>query len=549
MNGTTELVNEASVREILEDFKKYNDRNNNKEIVVKQELARIRRSVGRFGKTIDHSVKWLDKFQELYEYKEKYGDFNVPTGPKKHDDDNHCLGQLGRWVQRHRNLYMHKLMTKERFELLKSIGFDQCLHKSTNTSIGNTTKTAPTSAVCPEKEDCKVRFDEQLAGEESCTKSRRDTTSKGRDELGKSPIIPTNHDTNHDGSDGTIRTVDHPEQDDSEIKQCNGHLIVEDSLPQTFEKSVHQLLEDFKQFKHKNRENLPPNHEKKSRILFERLVASADCFGKTFHHSVKWLNKLEELYEYKKRYGNCNVPENSKNQKLARWVRLQRDDYANKQTRMSEKRIQMLNALDFNWLVETKTKKWHDKFEELQQYKSKHGHCNVPCSKNVDSPTYQLGKWVSYQRKQYKLMLEGLPNHLTQDRIELLKSLGFDCNLQTSTRKRLDIAKGKESKGRNNTNNQIISQKQETKKKRLENEQKDNYCEQYEEQITVEAQEEDPTKAKIEKTHSRNLKDKIQVLCKLSIMFQNEKNAMYSSFRKRKIDNNSILNDSKRYRK
>ena len=57
---------------------------------------------------------------------------------------------------------------------------------------------------------------------------------------------------------------------------------------------------------------------------------------------------------------------------------------------------------------------WETRFNELVQYKAKHGDCNVPRSQG------QLGKWVNNQRTIYK------KGKLSQDRIDRLNGIGFD---------------------------------------------------------------------------------------------------------------------------
>ncbi|GFH61858.1 hypothetical protein CTEN210_18334 [Chaetoceros tenuissimus] len=371
---------------------------------------------------------------------------------------------------------------------------------------------------------------------------------------------------------------------------------------QVNDNSVRRLLEDFKEFKdrhtttpYKNKNHVPQNDT--GPIFLE----IATRFGKTFYESVTWLNKLEELYEYKKVNGNCNVRYDKDDVTLVNWVQTQRSEY--KQFSMSEERINMLNSIGFNWnetknnswfmrfeelkqyklqygdcnvksdekkkLMEwvrkqryrykhskmseerismlnsigfswTKTKKWHDHFEALKQYKLQYGDCNVPPRMKYDgvvhSPgTYQLGSWLRYQRDQYKKMLKGLPNHLTKDRIDLLESIGFNQKGQKGTPTYIDTAQveptttntedPEELKGDVSCNKQITtleaSCEEETDKMYNANEGYD-----------------------VEKP-CLSLQEKIQVLCKLSIMFQEQKHAAHVEIRKRKHENDIPLKVSK----
>uniref|UniRef100_A0A7S2PHQ1 Helicase-associated domain-containing protein n=1 Tax=Leptocylindrus danicus TaxID=163516 RepID=A0A7S2PHQ1_9STRA len=66
---------------------------------------------------------------------------------------------------------------------------------------------------------------------------------------------------------------------------------------------------------------------------------------------------------------------------------------------------------------------WTMKFAELQLYRNFYGHCQV----RPDHPT--LGAWVIRQRSSYKLVQKGKRAPLTQERVSLLNSIGFDWNI------------------------------------------------------------------------------------------------------------------------
>jgi hypothetical protein len=66
---------------------------------------------------------------------------------------------------------------------------------------------------------------------------------------------------------------------------------------------------------------------------------------------------------------------------------------------------------------------WDGRFSELADYHKLNGHCNVPQT-YIENP--KLGKWVSKQRTEYKLYLEGKTSPMTPSRILELESLGFE---------------------------------------------------------------------------------------------------------------------------
>ena len=74
---------------------------------------------------------------------------------------------------------------------------------------------------------------------------------------------------------------------------------------------------------------------------------------------------------------------------------------------------------------------WIERFQELQSYKTMHGHCNVP------TMSWTLGRWVNRQRTQYRLLKERKTFHMTDGRVQNLESIGFqwsyhswDCRFQ-----------------------------------------------------------------------------------------------------------------------
>lgn len=65
---------------------------------------------------------------------------------------------------------------------------------------------------------------------------------------------------------------------------------------------------------------------------------------------------------------------------------------------------------------------WFKRFEELKDYKVKNGDCNVP-QKYHENPS--LGIWVNKQRSEYKMFQEGEKSSMTNERQQLLESIGF----------------------------------------------------------------------------------------------------------------------------
>ena len=122
-----------------------------------------------------------------------------------------------------------------------------------------------------------------------------------------------------------------------------------------------------------------------------------------------WEEMFEALVEYKKRTGDCNVPQGwSENPQLGIWVNTQRQ----RKDRLTPDRYKRLNDLEIVW--ERHKSSWEKMFEALVEYKKEYGDCNVP----DDWPgNPQLGIWVSNMRSRKDI--------LTSDRVKRLNELGF----------------------------------------------------------------------------------------------------------------------------
>jgi hypothetical protein len=74
-------------------------------------------------------------------------------------------------------------------------------------------------------------------------------------------------------------------------------------------------------------------------------------------HVAAWNERRNELIEYKKTYGHCNVPTNYSNSphKLSVWVKRQRGEYKlfwdGKPSTMTNERIAALDSIGFEWTL------------------------------------------------------------------------------------------------------------------------------------------------------------------------------------------------------
>ena len=111
-----------------------------------------------------------------------------------------------------------------------------------------------------------------------------------------------------------------------------------------------------------------------------------------------WHEAFTVLLSYRTRHGDCRVPNGwPKNRWLASWVERMRA--AKKQNLLTEAKIEALDQIGFIWSINPRHS-WAQRFEELEVFKKRYGHCNVPKSYPLNR---QLAYWVeklrSLQRK------------------------------------------------------------------------------------------------------------------------------------------------------
>jgi hypothetical protein len=71
--------------------------------------------------------------------------------------------------------------------------------------------------------------------------------------------------------------------------------------------------------------------------------------------------------------------------------------------------------------VVTKEDKWEAKFEELLEFKKKHGHVNIPSRLKENQ---KLSHWVCYQRQRYRRLEVGYLYSMTAEQIDRLNEIG-----------------------------------------------------------------------------------------------------------------------------
>jgi len=184
---------------------------------------------------------------------------------------------------------------------------------------------------------------------------------------------------------------------------------------------------------------------KPSPMTEERVKAleAIGFFWSTSNTDLDWSLRMEDLKAYKAQHGHCLVPNRyPENPKLGTWVGKQRKQYKlrqdGKSSCLTEQRIQELDELDFVWSLRSLVD-WDERLEELKEYRELHGNCLVP-QQYPENP--QLGTWVSNQRKQFRLRMEGKASPMTEERVQKLTKIGFVWSIFTHDTQRESDSSG-----------------------------------------------------------------------------------------------------------
>jgi len=158
---------------------------------------------------------------------------------------------------------------------------------------------------------------------------------------------------------------------------------------------------------------------------------------------------FERLKDYKKTYGNANVPKKYNDggtPALGNWVSKQRFEalvYQNtngEEGQITPDRISKLKSIGFVWELGRQDEweeKWLTMFAELEAFHGKYLSTKVPILNNkelktsetlasLEYPLSSLGRWVKTQRIQRNKQLRKEPAPgMTKERLRMLQSIGF----------------------------------------------------------------------------------------------------------------------------
>jgi len=419
-------------------------------------------SAGTHQKRKRDEAKWLSKLELLRQYHEQNGHWQVPTlyaidGVK-----------LGAWLHNVRHAYkqhsqgVSKWLTQERINQLEALGF------SFQQESGETKWLSKLELLKQYHErngHWRVPLDYEIDGVKLGVWLQNLKYAYKQHSQGK-PTVLTQERINRLETLGFVFQKESREemwQSKIELlrqyKQANGHCRV----PLKYEidgvklglwlhsqrvqynkhgqgkTTLSSTLEHMDQLKSIGVDFANNQQQKRSK---SKRQSKLELLGQYKHHKQqkrsksKWQSKVELLRQYKQANGHCRVPAKYEidGVKLGVWLQNQRIAYKQhsqgKTTAFTQKRINQLEALGFNFQQNHSEEKWLSKVELLRQYKQANGHCRVPFNYEIDG--VKLGIWLCSQRAQYNKCGQG-KTALRQERIDILNAIDPDWNPRMSS--------------------------------------------------------------------------------------------------------------------
>jgi len=383
---------------------------------------------------------WKKRIQELNEFREKNGHCQVPQGYAPNPS-------LGPWVSNQRTSYKHKQedkkskMTDARIVELESVGFEWQVRGYK----GETWKKRiqELNEFREKNGHCRVPY--SYAPNPSLAKwVKNQRAVYKRKQEGKKSSLTDARIVELESIGFEWQLVDKGGtckkriQELNEFRENNGHCRVPHNYAPN--PSLAKWVSNQRTFyKHKQ--------EGKQSSLTDARIAQLESIGFEWRGSTDndgfWKKRIQELNEFREKNGHCQVPQGyAPNPSLGAWVSNQRTSYKHRQegkkSSLTDARIVELESVGFEWQVrEDNDGFWKKRFQELNEFREKNGHCRVPYSY---APNKSLGAWVKNQRTVYKRKQEGKKSSLTDARIVELESIGFEWILRVAEKNLNDEA-------------------------------------------------------------------------------------------------------------
>lgn len=329
---------------------------------------------------------WEENFYELIDFKEKNGHCNAPYALP-----------VGAWAGRQRKLYKQGTLTSDRYKKLNNIGFDW-------DPIASEWENKFMELVAFKKENghCNV------SKEKEATKKLGTWVGVQR-KMKKSGTLTSDRyeKLNSLGFTWDVKKSvwDQRFSELVQFKEEYGHCNIPCSYPAN--KQLGSWVPDQRKI------------YKKGKLSSKKYKKLNDLGFVWDRNHSSWEKMFEELVNFKKKNGHCNVSTYYKaSKRLVMWVSEQRHLYKTGGNKLFLDRIDKLNAIGFIWNANAIERLWEKRFSELISFKKKNGHFKVP--KNyIENPV--LSRWVQTQR----YLFNTKNKRLAPERLNQLKKIGF----------------------------------------------------------------------------------------------------------------------------
>jgi Helicase associated domain len=250
---------------------------------------------------------------------------------------------------------------------------------------------------------------------------------------------------------GTRQSWDDTYQSLVAFQQLYGHVVVpsQDALFQYLAKWCKNQRNHWKWFLQKEGSKKSDLHQDRiNRLIAVGMGTRQD--GPTDLHTIQWEAKFQQVLQFYKTHGHCNVPRSNPNAEfydLGMWLERQRKAFKNRQHNniskiktssatstgkakakgqrrhsdggyMTDEQMRKLASIP-GFRFTNKQVDFQTRLSQLTHYKNVYGHARVPQSYS-SSDGDNLGIWVSNMRKRYQAGL------LTPDRLATLEAMGME---------------------------------------------------------------------------------------------------------------------------
>ena len=198
-----------------------------------------------------------------------------------------------------------------------------------------------------------------------------------------------------------------------EIKNSLGHLNI--TKIKTYTNSSNEVVEIPSKFRtwFTSQKNCIKNGKMKESRLKKFKLLDIELRSKQDEIDARWNQNIQNLLDYKSKYGDTNVPKNYEDKSLRIWVVNVRN---NKDT-LSQERINELNSIGFIWSTDDYI--WEQSFEQLKLNLEMN---NYNYDLLLKEEFAKLYRWTQNQKASYAL------GKLSQYKIDKLNSINIVWN-------------------------------------------------------------------------------------------------------------------------